>query len=692
MTKPARRRKVATQYQQPNQDVDGNLMQGEDGEVYKHWWTASDDRILDTVLTRARDLRQRSRARREMCRFYSECYGTQELLGIGLTSYDPAHRGFVAPSLPYNVVRRAVNTVLAKITKHKPLPMVLTERGDYKQTKRALKLSNFTAGAFDALKAFVKGRTTARDALTLGTGLLKVWHIKGDELPRLDRLLPWEVYVDAADGRMGAPRQLFISQWRDKGEVRLQYPKSASEIDACQSGSSLIDDNPDYADQADLVLVTEAYRLPVGKGAKMVPGRKTVVIDNALLEDEEYKKPYFPVVPLQYAEAMLGAWGEGLAAEVAGFQYEINYVVETLRMAHRVVGTGIWMVPDGSGIPDGQFENGTGLILKHKMGLAPTYVSPTPANPQSYEYLDRMTRGALEWGAGISQLSANGQKPAGIDSGKALQTIQDVEDDGLSVFEDAYEQFYVDLADHVIDECRDIANENGGELRVMSPQKRSVMWIDWRDVDMDRDRIVMQVWPTNLLGRTPAARLQMVNDLFNGGIIDRALYLKLLDAPDIDSETDLAGAMQEVADSQIETILDLDVPENDNRTSVKARKKAYEKARPDPYQDLVYAMHRAQQHICFGRLRGVPDEILDMLRTYIEDCKTELDKPAEEARKQASAQAVAQQAAMAAGATPQLAPAPIAPPGMAPAHPAPMQPPPGGPGGPSPGPPMGQAA
>jgi len=185
---------------------------------------------------------------------------------------------------------------------------------------------------------------------------------------------------------------------------------------------------------------------------------------------------------------------------------------------------------------------------------------------------------------------------------------------------------------------------------------------------MARDAIVMQVWPTNLLGRTPAARLQMVNDLFNGGIIDRALYLRLLDAPDVDAETDLATAMQEVADEQIQALLDLDAT-----LSPAKLRAAYAKSRPDAYQDLVYAMHRAQAHICLGKLRGVPGPILDLLRRFIEDAKTELDRPTQEAAaKQAAAAEEAKLNAQrqAAGQPGNLAPAPIAGSEQAPARPA----------------------
>jgi hypothetical protein len=620
------------------------------------WWLAPEDRLHRAVQTRVETLRERSRARREMYRFYAELYGTHELFGLGLTNYDPAHAGFVAPTLPYNVVRRGVNTLLAKVTKHKPLPMVLTSHGDYKQTKRARGLSHFLEGAFYALRVHRRMRTCARDALVFGTGILKVHHCEGDRLPRVERIFPWEIMVDVADARYGAPKQVFLVRWFDKTTLKELYPGHDEQIDLSSSSSSTRDDSPDYAQQGDMVLVTEAYRLPVNDGKRKVPGKWAVTIDTVTLASGEYKKPHFPLVFLQYAEPVIGFWGDGLAAEMAGFQYEVNYVVETVRMGNRAAGTGIWMVPDNCDVPDTFFENGVGMIMRHRPGFAPEYVNPTPVNDQHYQYLDRVTQGSLPW-SGISSMSANAEKPAGITAAKALQTLDDIEADVQAVFENAYEELSIDLADHLIDEFKDIAEEAGGDLSILVPQKRAYIEVDWADVDMPRDAIQMQVWPTNLLGRTPAARLQMVNDLFNGGIIERSMYLKLLDAPDIDAETDLSGAMQEAANDQIEKMLDAE------GSDIEA---SYQ--RPEPFQDLVYSLHRAQQHVCLGRIRGVPDENLALLRRYIVDCKTELDLQ------------------MGPPAPPQLAPAPIAPPGMGPAAPAPMMPPPGA-APPPPGPP-----
>lgn len=611
----AKRKRAKIREYTPEQDVDGNNLatSGDDQTNDARWFTAPADEIHDRVMSRVGRLRNRQRARREMYRYYVQLFGVNEFTGFGLTNYEAASIGFVAPSLPYNVVRRGVQTVQAKVARHKPLPMVLTERGNYKQTKRARALSNFLGGAFDALKVFQKTRVQTRDALVCGPGLLWIHHYKGDKMPRVDRVMPWEAFVDIGDAHNGDPTQIWIIRWEDRVQLTQHYPKHKDIIETSGSDSGLIDDVPDYEQGIDRVLVTRCWRLGCGD----VPGRYYVGVDGGLLEEGVYDREKFPLVMLGYASPMLGYWPDGLAAEMSGFQEETNYATETLRMAHRMVGTGMWLVPDGSDIIDSHFVNEVGTIIKHRPGFKPEYISPDPANPQTYRYQQDTATGGLQW-SGISTMSANAEKPAGITASVALETLDDVESDNFALFEDAYEEAHVEIADRLITEFKEMYAENP-DLEVFVPQKKALLKVKWADVDMDRDAIVLQIWPTNLLGRTPAARRQTVADLFNGGIIDRAMYLRLLDAPDIDAETDLESAMCIVADEQIDAMLDLDEVDVEKKGSYK---------RPGPYQDLVYAMRRAQQHICLGELTGVPDPILELLRRYIEDAKTELNKPA----------------------------------------------------------------
>lgn len=631
------------------------------------WSLTADGEAEGALWTTVREMRNRQRPRRDMYLFWSQLFGVNEINGIGLTNYDASHAGFVPATLPFNLVRNGVKTIAAKVAKNKPLPLCMTSRGDYKQIKRARGISRYLEGAFHQLKVFETTPTIIRDALIFGTGILRVDRAPGADRPRIQREFPWECFVDMADGRYGCPRNFYVVKWRDRTELQAEHPDFADEIEAASANAGSIEDVIDYDDTSDVVLTIESWHLPPpkkgggrdeliaseaedperagykGDGGNSTEvrlpafadaqygsfkhgsteqafakregidrGRHVIAIDGTTLTDEPYHKDYFPFAFFRYDEPVIGFWGDSLAGELSGFQYEINYISETLHLGHRVVGTGIWLVPDGADVLDGHFQNDVGYILRYKQGFKPEYYNPEPVHQQAYDYLDFLTQRGLNF-SGISQTSAQSQKPAGITAAKALQVLDEVEADRFALVEQANEKFHLDIADKLIDVMKEIADEYP-DVAVKVPQRRAYLAVKWKDVDLDRDAFLMQTWPTALFARTPSARLQQVQDLFAAGIIDKTLFLKLLNAPDVDAETDLMAASQMLVDDQIESMMDSETPDAAD---------AYK--RPDEWSDLTYAVYRGAQQVALGTLQGVPDRNLDLLRNYVQDAKDLLD-------------------------------------------------------------------
>ena len=614
------------------------------------WWheETTEDEREGKLLAEIRRLRYNQAGRREMYRFYLEQYGVTEVSQLGIGSREAGDR-FIPPSMPFNVVRRAIKTVHAKAAKNSPLPMVLATRGDYKENKRARGLTDFLGGLFEHLRVHADvSRQVCKYAETCGTGIAHVTHYEGDDFPRVRYVLPWEFFISPADARYGKPLHYYMVRWEDKEELLQRYAdvEGAEEAIRSAAGNDTLPDMRagavgDDAEINNLVLVYYGWRVTVGGGKKEVKGRACVAIDSFLLSDEEYKRRYPPLAFLRYDKPLIGFYGEGLAAEIAGFQYELNYTTETLRMSHRTAPAGVWITDDNTGIPDTFFSNEIGYVLKKRPGTTVQYENPTPAPPQTYQWHDMVSEGALRW-SGISTMSANAEKPAGVTAAVALNTLDDIEADNFAIFQKDYEQFHVDLGMLLIDEMKEIAKDNP-DCAILARDKRSINEVKWSDVDMARDAIILDVFPVNLLGRTPAARRQMVADLFKDGVIDRSLYLKLLDAPDIDAEVDLDAATRTLVDEQIEHILDAEDVEAPDAMQ-----------HPMPYTDLVYALRRATQQVCLGILQKRPQGNISLLMQYIDEVKATLEEQN------------AEESAMQPGGTPPPPPGMMAPGAMAP--------------------------
>jgi len=570
-----------------------------------------EDSIASKLVSEVRRLRENQMARREMYRFLLEQYSVSESVNLGLSSFD-ASSTFSAPTMPFNIVRRGVNTVFAKCAKNRPLPMVLANHGDYKEHKRARGLTNFLAGLFTHLKVPSEvGGPLCKFALALGTGIAHVYHTAEDQFPRIDIVFPWEFFVPTTEARSGKPKTFYIVKWVDVQVLIALYPEREDEIRAAV-GKDTDDTYADSTETNSLVLVYYGWRVASSKNKR---GMWAVCVDGAMLASDTYEREYPPFAFLRYNRPLIGFFGEGLASEMCGFQYELNFTTESLRMSHRTAPTGIWVTDDNSGIPDTTFSNDIGYVIKKRPGSSLTYENPTPAPPQTYQWHEMVSEGGLKW-SGISTMSANAEKPAGVTAGVALNTLDDIEADNFAVFQQDYETCHIDLSNLLIDEMKAMAEEHGADnIKILVQDKRSAVGVTWSEVDMNRDAILLQTFPVALLRRTPAARKQYVADLFKDGVIDRALYLKLLDAPDIDAEVDLDSATRTLCDEQIDHILEAEDTDADD---------AY--VHPMPFTDLVYALRRATQMVCLATIQKRPEANIALLMQYVEECKVELKR------------------------------------------------------------------
>jgi hypothetical protein len=583
------------------------------------WWRAEPEDMHRAIKAKLLSIRSRSKPRREMYRAFMEAYGTLEMETMGLQAAGNTDGHYLAPTLPRNVVRGGVETVIARIGRDHPLPQVYTASGSYSDQKRAQRMSQALEGGFQNLKVHLETKRSLRDASIVGTGVLKVW--EDGESAHVERVFPWELDVDRHDAREGKPRSIYQTKWYDRevltelceGWVGEKEFKKRGLADAIEKAGVFDADMASMGadeDKERRIQVVEAWRLPSGK--KTEDGRHAIVIDGATLFEEEYDAPRFPFAFMRYKDPIAGLWGDALAAELYGWQVEINMMSERVRVAHYMTMTGTWLVYEGSDVLDVDITNDIGTIIRTKKGLEPQHINPDAVSNQTYQYMESLTPGALA-DAGISQLSAQSQKPGGDWSGKALDALDDAETGRFATVSQNWENFHIEIGELLLSAYARLAEENKGLTIKLFKARRSKA-LKWTDFALDPDDITVQVFSTNMLAKTPQSRLKQVMDLFNAKVIDRDLFLRLSGNPDLESETDLTSSMKELADEQIEWMLDADDP---------SLPEAYQA--PTPFQDLTYALHRAQCHWCFGVMKNVPPDNLELLQQYMEDCKALLD-------------------------------------------------------------------
>jgi hypothetical protein len=514
-------------------------------------------------------------------------------------------------TLPYNLCRSAVDTLVAKVAKHRPLPQLLTQKGNWAEQQRAKKATYFLEGQFYNSKIFEKhGKLVVRDAGIFGRGYLYVWH--DEKKVVAERTYPWELFTDPWDAYYGEPRRMYRYRSMDRAVAIRRWPSKKAMLKGA-GRLNIASDSPttDYVrEMVDRIDIIEAWSLPSGEDAG--DGRYVAICSEGDLEDGDWEHDFFPFAPLFYSDPVTGDQGTGLVEQLEGYQHDINVSATSVSEAFQKLGTSIITVPDNAGIHHTEFKNGVGYIMYHKPGGSPGVFQPNPVNPMVAQRPMQLMQDGLN-DAGISAMSARSEKPAGVTSGIAIQTLDDQETERFIVFGRAYESWCLDVARLMIHANKAIAAKYGEHaVEVPMANGKGLIKLRWKDVDVDG--FVLRVFPTSLLPQQLGARLEKLKMLWETELIDRSTFLRQLDAPDLQSELDLETADKLLIDEQLEYLAE--TPEDDNVSRVV----------PSPYSDLGWALKRSAQRINRLQLDGAPDYVIRRITSYNDSVGLMLDE------------------------------------------------------------------
>jgi hypothetical protein len=581
-----------------------------------YWYRRPKAEVHDSIFPFIRRLSSDQRYRQEDNIKNMRLYGNNQYSGLSPYNYRrDAPEGSVVNRVTLNVIQSMVDTVNSKITKNKPRPYFLTDGGNWSLQRKAEKLTKFAEGQFYATDFYAKAAVAFKDSTIFGTGALKIYR-KGDKI-EVERTFIDELLVEDTDAYYGRPRQMHQLKWVHKDVLKAAFPKHASAIDYASTTSET---DTDFLTRTttEMILVVESWRLPTSKDAK--DGVHTICIDNKTLFHETYSKDYFPFVFFRWNEQPLGFFGQGISEQLTGLQLEINKLLRTIQVSMHLVSVPKIFVEAGSKIVSAHINNKIGGIIKYA-GTPPTPGQLGSIPPELFAHLDRLYGRAFEI-VGVSQLSAQSTKPAGLDSGKALRTFNDIETERFMSVGVRYEQVFLDATKILIDLAKDIASETGN-YSVKVPGSKFLSTINWKDVEMEEDQYILRCYPTNAFSQEPAAKFQEVQERMQAGLLSREEGLRLLDFPDLNSVTNLQTAPIKNIEKQIEQIAD------------------GKYSGPEPFQNLALGIRMMQSAYLNYQAENAPDEVLELFRTWI----AEADALMKGAQAEVAAQQMAAQGA-----------------------------------------------
>lgn len=590
-----------------------------------------------------------------------EQYEGRKLPGLNTAAYQkPAIlQGDGWDSLQWNVVRLLCKTAHAKIAgRQKPKVQFVASNADWATKRRAKKLDRFVEAQFMqpqdgyediwemCLRAFL-------DAAVFGVGFLKVFGDFEAGQVSIRRRVPWKLLVDPCETEYGQPQNLFeIDSW-DKDKLAAIYPEHRTAIMNAKAEDEPSTGRGQRVSQRGRVY--EAWRLPLGIDK---PGRWIRCIDGAVLEDEEWTRPEFPLVRIDWARELLGFWCTSLVEETESVSDELNYTLARIREAEHLTPKGICIYEEGSVDEEKLRTNEDAINIPYNSGAKapPQWISPQAFGQESLTWLKLQWEKVFEIGA-ISQMGATGRKEPGVTSGVAIRTVSDLQTELFSVIDRQYQGAFVALARHIVAVTRELAQEHkdfsakwkGGDF---------LRTVKWADADLPEDSYVVQLYSVSEVKNTPADRLQLAQELNATGKLSDDAFIRVIEYLDTPSEFEGQNKQRELIGRYIEEWLDA--------TPEKLASGEFRYRAPLPigmnHEDAIVQV--AQEYLS-AQLEEADDMNLEFFLRFIQQCD---DHITAKAKKMAEIQAAAM------GKPPGGAPGGAAPANtnMAPAGPPPM--------------------
>lgn len=585
---------------------------GGPGELVE-WWLNKDDQKLATELCGTAaylktNQTYRIRQLASSVRLYSGL-SIYSYAGSNVSKFDKS-KTLPDDKPTFNLVEAVTDTLVSRLSQSEPQPKFLTDGADYKERHLAQRLNQFVLGEFYQTKTYEKAVKMLRDCCVMGTGVLKVFE-GDDKKVCVERVMASELYIDDNDAINGYPQQLYQIKLADRDKLLAANPKYEKTIEA--TPQSYPDNSPDSGrTTADQVMVVEGWKLPSGPDPKApgyYPGRHTIATINGKILDEPYTKTTFPFVFMNYSDPFLGFWGDGIGKRLFGTQLTLNRILYTIARSITLVGVPKIFIEQNSKVVKAHIDNQVGTIITFS-GAKPVYETPQCNAPEMYEERDRLIQYGFQQ-EGISSMQATSQKPAGLNSGEAIRSYDDINTDRFATLAKRYDNVFKDLAYLITDQAMDIAKRDG-KYQTIYPNKDGTKEIDLPAIKFLKDPFIIQCFTENALPRTPAGRIETVTEQVQAGMLSIKEGRRLMRFPDLEQNERLDNASEE----RIFKILD-SIVEDGKYTP------------PDIFLDLQLASQLTVQYINLYLAANLEEKKADMLRDFFSQVQslTQLSMP-----------------------------------------------------------------
>ena len=423
-----------------------------------------------------------------------------------------------------NVIKAAIDTLVSKISNQKCRPYFSSINGTYKTKQVVKQAQQFFDYIFDFENVNQKVSHTFRDACICGTGYIFL----NPFTYRLQVVEPWTIGIQHTETAYGKPTDMLIKF--------NNYPTSL--LEKCES-------------KADYVQYCIYISLKEHKAYELINAKE--------INSIKYEPDVLPYVSVSYCDPVFGRKTTSIVEELNGIQTQIDMINQKIAAAAQLTPANAVYVLEGSSMSSETLSNRTGEVYEIKLppgmnSLPIQQVNPAPFDPMWQTMLDYYVKQAFE-SIGLSQLSATGKKPAGVDSGIALSTLEDVESDRFETQLNAFIKLYTDIAKMYIN----VLPSNTDII----PVSENTSSLKWKDLLKEQGLFKIQYSAATFLSKQPSEKIKQISQMSQAGLIGVEKIAELLDNPDLEDAYSFAQAVHNACNKVIESTIEgeeVDIP------------------------------------------------------------------------------------------------------------------------------------
>lgn len=424
-----------------------------------------------------------------------------------------------------NIVASCIDTLHSKIAQSKVRPFFTTINGTFKDIQCVKQSQQFFDVFFDEQNVHKKVPDAFKDACIFDTGVIYI----NEETRSIERALPFQIHVRPSEVNYNKITRIFYEQ--------KDYPVSLLPDKILNKFKNKSLEYVDFGVYYDTVNKTKAY---TGNGS--------------IILVESYEAPVIPFVFLYYKSPVLGNVTTSVADQLVNIQQEINILMAKIKDASQLNSALTFLVPEGSSLKTTQLNNRVGNVLTYKPlangGLPVTSATPAFIDNQYIAVLNELIQKAYDI-VGISQLSAQSRKPAGLNSGIALATMEDVESDRFETQLNQVIRAYIDIAKT----CIKVFPQDENIL----PEISNRLAIKWKDIVKESENMSIQYSGADNLSKDPSTKLQQLQQLAMAGVIPAARIPQLMQIPDLEMGYSLSNNAIDAVMTVIKSCIEDDV-------------------------------------------------------------------------------------------------------------------------------------